>query len=841
MRSLDESQLIEKYKNLRSQGDAFGAEAALKAVLELNPSHQQALQSITLLYIQMNRFDLAVLMLERSISLNPRDSAAYINLGFCKNVMGKYADAISASKVAIDLDSAACGGYTNRGNAYRATGDLSNALTDYYSAAELEPKNPRHPYHIALVLYAQEKYKDAATILHKALLLDPEFVEARSNLGAVLLKLGDLDAALRELSQAIDRCSSLAEAWAHRGRVYYELGQFEDAINNYEQAIKLSPDLPEALFGRANALSAMHRYDDAILAYQALLKRNPRHAEAWCDLGTAFHILRRYRKSIDCFRDAINVKPRYALAWSNLACVMHALKQLDEALGTIDRALALDKSLATAWVIKGNILLDLKRLPEAIESYEEAYRLDESLEYIQSTLIHTRMKVCDWTAAEGQVKKFLQDLSASRLYAHPFSVLSLVDNPGLHRIAARGYAEKLSYQTKPEIKRKSKDSKKLKVGYFSADFHEHATAYLMAELFEKHNRSDFEIVAFSFGPKDDSPMRRRLRGAFSQFVEIGDYSDPEAALISNNLAIDIAVDLKGYTGDSRPAIFANRAAPLQLSFLGYPGTMSLPCIDYIVADRRLIPAEERTHYSESILYLPNCYQPNDRNRNVSKKEFSLQECGLPKDTFRFACFNASYKITPDILNSWSSILIRVPQSILWLFADNVYAKDNLIRAFVSKGIEESRIIFAEPMSLADHLSRIRNADLFLDTFPYNAHTTASDALWAGLPVVTYAGRSFASRVAASLLKAVELSQLVTHSLRDYEELAVCLASQPERLKALRAHLCDRRDKFRLFDTDAFARGLEQGYRQIFDRYLTGLSPADIEVPNPLAVEQFRVG
>jgi predicted O-linked N-acetylglucosamine transferase (SPINDLY family) len=830
MRSSDEFQLFEKYQNLRSQGDASGAESALNAVLELNPHHEQALQAMALHYIQMRRFGLAASMLERQISLNPRDAAAYINLGFCRNVEGKYADAISASTVAIDLDPSASGGYTNRGNAHRALGDLTNALTDYYSSAKLEPGNPHHPYNIALVLYAQENYEDAAVSLRRALSLDPAFIQARSNLGAVLLKCGDLDAALSELNQVINRCSSLAEAWAHRGSVFFELSQLEAALHNYEQAIALSPNMPEALFGRANTFSAMHRYDDAIPAYEALLKLSPRHAEAWCNLGTAVYILRRYGKSIDCFRKAIDIKPRNALAWLNLACVMHALKQFHEAFNSITHALELNPSLAPGWVIKGNVLSDLKRYLEAIESYEEAYRLDESLEYIQSTLIHSRMKVCDWTASENHLKKFLQDLVADKLYAHPFSVLSLVDDPALHRIAAQGYAEKIGHLTKPEIRRKKLPSKKLKIGYFSADFHEHATAYLMAELFEKHSHSDFEIVAFSFGPKDDSLMRRRLKNAFTQFIEIGDYSDSEAAIISNNLGIDIAVDLKGYTGDSRPAIFAHRAAPLQLNFLGYPGTMSLQCIDYLIADRTLIAEGEREHYSESILYLPHCYQPNDRKRKVSTKVFSNLECALPEDSFRFACFNASYKITPDIVNSWANILSRVPRSILWLFADNVYAKSNLIRTFVSKGIDENRIIFAVPMSLEDHLSRIRNADLFLDTFPYNAHTTASDALWSGLPVVTYAGRSFASRVAASLLKAVDLSQLITHSLSDYEELAVCLASQPKRLQAIRAHLRDKRDQFRLFDTDAFARGLEQGYSRIYDRYKRGRSPADIELP-----------
>jgi predicted O-linked N-acetylglucosamine transferase (SPINDLY family) len=367
------------------------------------------------------------------------------------------------------------------------------------------------------------------------------------------------------------------------------------------------------------------------------------------------------------------------------------------------------------------------------------------------------------------------------------------------------------------------------VGYFSADFHNHATGYLMAELFELHDKSQFELVGLSFGPIANDEMRQRLEKSFDQFIEVGRKSDVEVARLSRDLNIDIAVDLKGFTQDARTGIFAHRAAPIQLNYLGYPGTLGADYMDYIIADRTLIPLESQSCYTEKVVYLPNSYQVNDRKRLISDRQFTRQELGLPENGFVFCCFNNNYKILPATFEGWMRILKAVEGSVLWLFQVNAWAVDNLKKEAEKQGIAPDRIVFAEWLPLPEHLARHRQADLFLDTFPYNAHTTTSDALWAGLPVLTLMGRSFASRVAASLLNAVGLSELITSTQEKYEALAIELALNPNKLADIKLKLANNRMTTPLFDTLCFTKHLEAAYIEMHGRYHAGLEPDHISI------------
>ena len=352
---------------------------------------------------------------------------------------------------------------------------------------------------------------------------------------------------------------------------------------------------------------------------------------------------------------------------------------------------------------------------------------------------------------------------------------------------------------------------------------------MIAQLFELHDKTRFEIIGFSFGPHNNDAMRVRLTAAFDQFIDVNALSDLAVAKLSRELAIDIAVDLKGYTQGGRPGIFALRAAPIQISYLGYPGTMAAEFIDYLIADFTLVPEHQRRQYAEKIIYLPNSYQVNDRTRPISEKVFTRTECGLPDAGFVFCCFNNNYKISPQVFASWMRILQQVPGSVLWLFQDNLEAVENLTATAVQQGVGAERLIFAERLPLPEHLARHRLADLFLDTSPCNAHTTASDALWAGLPLVTCLGEAFAGRVAASLLKAVGLPELITTGLVDYEKLAVALALNPEQLVNIRRKLSANRLNKPLFQTESFTRSIETAFMEIYDRYLNGLLPDDIVI------------
>jgi hypothetical protein len=370
---------------------------------------------------------------------------------------------------------------------------------------------------------------------------------------------------------------------------------------------------------------------------------------------------------------------------------------------------------------------------------------------------------------------------------------------------------------------------KIRVGYFSADFHNHATGYLMAELFELHDKSKFELIGFSFGPITTDEMRQRLEKSFDKFIEVGERSDIEITQLSRDLNIDIAVDLKGFTRDSRTGIFASRAAPIQVNYLGYPGTMGADYIDYIIADTTLIPLESQSCFSEKVVYLPNSYQPNDRKRLISDRQFTREELALPEDGFVFCCFNNNFKILPATFEGWMRILKAVEGSVLWLLQDNLSVVNNLKNEALRHGVQTSRLIFAERMLLSEHLARHRMADLFLDTLPCNAHTTTSDALWAGLPVLTLMGASFASRVAASLLNAIGMPELVTGNQEEYEALAIELALNPKKLTETKLKLANNCLTTSLFDTPLFAKNLETAYIKMYERYQAGLEPDQISI------------
>jgi predicted O-linked N-acetylglucosamine transferase (SPINDLY family) len=367
------------------------------------------------------------------------------------------------------------------------------------------------------------------------------------------------------------------------------------------------------------------------------------------------------------------------------------------------------------------------------------------------------------------------------------------------------------------------DKQKIVIGYLSADFHNHATSYLIAELLEQHDRNRFEIIAFSYGPNDRSSLRRRMEHAV-RFVDVEKLSTLETVQAIRQLEIDILVDLKGYTKDSRAQIMAHRPAPIQVNYLGYPGSMGAPFMDYVIADAYILPRDQEINFTEKIVYLPDCYQVNDSTRKISSQQLNREEYGLPEQAFVYCSFNANYKISPDIFDVWMRSLRATPSSVLWLLASNKFAPANLCRAAAQRGVDPKRMIFAKPCEHLEHIARHRLADLFLDTFPVNAHTTASDALWAGLPLLTISGQSFISRVAGSLLTTLDLPELITTNLAEYETKALQLQREPARLMQIRAKLEQNRNHASLFNAKRFARKLENAYRQMWAIHCAGESP-----------------
>jgi protein O-GlcNAc transferase len=611
---------------------------------------------------------------------------------------------------------------------------------------------------------------------------------------------------------------------------YAENGGVNEALEIFE-CLKIFVKNENQIPYNLGCLYAMRgNYENAYSNFYEALAISPKDIFSLVNCGSALHELKRFSEAISYFDIALSFEANYVQAWNNKGNTLRALKRYDEAFAHYDRALSLKPDYAEGWSNKGWILNELKRYDEAITHFEKALSLNPTIDWIYGELLHAKMKICNWLGLVDSLEMISKKVMANEKVANPFMLLALNDYALLHKKSSQIYVQSQNPFNPilgPILKHPKNE--KIRIGYFSSDFKNHPVAFLIAELFELHDRSQFEIFGFSFGPIVNDEMRQRLLKSFDQFVEVTTKSDIEVAKLSRDLNIDIAVDLTGFTQDARTGLFSHRAAPIQVNYLGYPGTMGADYMDYIIADKTLIPVESQSCCSEKVVYLPNSYQVNDRKRLISDRQFTRQELGLPENGFIFCCFNNNFKILPATFEGWMRILKAVEGSVLWLFQDNSWAVENLKKEAEKQGIAADRLVFAERLPLPEHLARHRQADLFLDTFPYNAHTTTSDALWTGLPVLTLMGKSFASRVAASLLNAVGLPELITSTQEKYEALAIELAMNPQKLEDIKLKLARNRLTTPLFDTPHFTKNLEAAYIEMYGRHHTSLEPDHITI------------
>jgi len=623
------------------------------------------------------------------------------------------------------------------------------------------------------------------------------------------------------------------------GVVYAQKKQPKDALNYLSKSLKFLPNNVLTLSNLGNVYVDLGDYGNALKAYDSAIKIEPNYEEVWTNKGILLGKMNRHLEALDFHDKAIDLKPSYAEAWSNKGNNLCALNRYEEALMSYQKAIDLNPRYAECWYNKANTLGSLKIFNDAIFHYEKAVALNPDLQWIHGHLIHTKMQVCDWSFFEEISNNILEGLRETKKITHPFPLMSLVDDVFLHQQAGIAYAKDLysSNLSLGQIPKRLK-TKKIRIGYFSADFHDHPVSHLTAQLFEIHDRDQFEVIAFSLdndmiqiaSDPIHNQTNKRLRKAFDQFIEVDLLSDKDVALLARKHEIDIAVDLSGHTKNSRPMIFAYRAAPIQINWLGYPGTFGANCMDYIIADESIIPEQYKEFYSEKVVYLPNSYIVDDSTRVASNRIFTKAECGLPDDKFVFCCFNNFYKFNPTILDSFARILLAVDNSVLWISESNQDYQTGFILECERRGIRSNRIVFAKREDLmSDHLARYSLANLFLDTFPYNAHTTALDSLKTCLPILTRTGQSFPSRVATSLLHAIGLPELITSSQSEYEALAVELAKNPEKLNSIKIKLVTNRLTTPLFNTPLFTKNIETAYLKMYERYQAGLAADHIAI------------
>jgi predicted O-linked N-acetylglucosamine transferase (SPINDLY family) len=684
-----------------------------------------------------------------------------------------------------------------------------------------------HATHMAGVACKQLGMTDLAlSYFEKAIALQGLDASLQSNYGNLMLMLERFEEAISAYDVAISILAEFTDAYYNKGVALDALGRHEQAVQSYSQAIEKDANSPEYFLSRGNSYQQLKCFEEAVSDYQVCLKLQRNNHFAMLNLGIAYFRLRKFELSLVTLHKAQSFQEQNPVVHYYKGNVLRQLSRGAEAVASFLRAIELQPSEAKYYLDLGNAQLDMQRITEAIQSYRQALAVDPDYPYLLGHLIHVRCQIADWDELPSDLNAIQVGVEQGRKVSAPFPLLALFDDPYLAQRASSIYCQEhlqdveKSKQSRNDLA-KTQKGVKVRIGYFSSDFYRHATAYLMAQLFEQHDRSKFELIGFSFYiPKRDD-MTRRIELAFDQYFDVSHLSDEAVAKLSQQLSIDIAVDLKGYTQNSRSEIFSFRCAPIQVSYLGYPATLSSPYIDFIVADKIVIPHSEEDHYCEKIVYLPHCYQVNDSKRVISPPHSSRTAHGLPEDSFVFCCFNNTYKIQPKTFALWMRILKRTPNSVLWLMEDSAHASQNLREHARRHHVDSSRLVFARRLDLPNHLERHRHAQLFLDTAPYNAHTTASDALWAGLLVLTLIGRSFASRVGASLLHELMLDEFICKSEKEYEDRAVFWAGNKELLQLKRDELAKEKESSRLFRGDLFAKSLELAYSEMYAQYTKG--------------------
>jgi protein O-GlcNAc transferase len=611
--------------------------------------------------------------------------------------------------------------------------------------------------------------------------------------------------------------------------VLKDKGLLNEALAAFENAIKLKADYAEAFYNRGMVLQQQANPEAALIAYGHAIELRKDYADAINNAGIVLQELGRAREAIDLYRRLIGLVPARADACNNLGTALLAAERPDDARAAFEQALARRSDFPEAFYNLGNAWRELGDLAQAITAYRNALRLRPDYADAFSQLTYHRAQACDWEDYEADQEKFV-NMARNGTRVPPFYLLSTPASPSDQLICAQQWIRPIMpprqavFDHKPSV-----GKKRIRLGYLSGDYHQHATAHLMAELFERHDRDRFEVFAYSYGHDDHNPMRARLDRAFDRFLDIRALSHGEAAKLIHADKVDILVDLKGYTHRARPAIPAYRPAPVQVGYLGFPATMGADFIDYIIVDPFVVPGSEQVLFSERLVHLPGSYQVNDRRREVANTPTSRRDHGLPADRLVFCCFNNSYKISPAFFDIWMQLLRSVPGSVLWLLETNELMKDNLRSEAEKRGVDSGRLVFAPVVPSAEHLARHQHADLFLDTLPCNAHTTASDALWAGLPVLTCTGNTFAGRVAGSLLAAVGLPELVTASPEEYERKALALARDSRMLAELRATLQQNRNASSLFDLPRLTGNIEAAYVRMWEIWCAGQKPASFSV------------
>ena len=745
-------------------------------------------------YLEKEDFANAEQAFISTVSYAPRSVAALSNLAFVQFRQNKFAACIASSKRLIEIDANSFDAYDFLSSSYKELGHFSDALKFCDQCIALNATACGAYSNRAYLLNKLDRFEEAIQSSDLAISIDPNFTDAMCNRGNSLKSLRRYEEALAAYDRALSIKSDLEAAWLGRGNVFADLGRHDEALAGYGRALSIKPDLDGAWLGRGNVFTDLKRHDEAFAAYDK----------------------------------ALSIKPDLEGAWLGRGNVLFDLKRHDEAFAAYDEALSLKPDFESAWLGRGNVLIDLKRYEEALAAYDRALSIKPDLESVEGLRLLAKLHSCNWENLAAEIANLSDSIRAGKVGSPPFALLALTDSPEEHLRCARTWFDYRSPKSAGASSAPARHNHaRIRLGYVSADFRDHPVAQALCEVLERHDRSRFEVFGFSIGPNDNSAARARLVKGLDVFHDVHMHSDMQAAKLIRDSEIDILMYVAPFTEFFREGLVVQRPCPIQVNFFG-AWTSGSALFDYLIADPLAISASERHYYAERIAYVRGF--PSDTAQITPTKLPSRRDHGLPERAHVFCCFNKWYKLNPNIFDAWMNVLSRVDTSVLWLSDGGPRGIENLKARAAARGIDPSRLVFARhARSMDDHLARLALADLFLDTLPYGGHTTARDALWVGVPVLTQKGNTFAGRMGAIQLAAIGLPELIAHSREEYEALAIELALDSEKLRAIKEKLGRNRSTAPLFDTASYTRHLEAAYEAMYLRYRAGAPPDHIEV------------
>jgi protein O-GlcNAc transferase len=816
--------LFDKAFKLHQSNDIVNAKILYEKILTSDPTHFDSTHLLGVVFYQEHQFEEAIYWIRKAIDLKNDDAAAYNNIANALVKIGSYEEAIEnynqAIRIKVDYKEA----FFNRGIAQKHHSLLEDAIQSFQISIKFEYNLLQSYSNQGELYFSLSSFEKSLECFLNASKINRS-PQLYLQLGLVYFSLGKFIESVNSYSQCLELDPINTEALFYIANSLQNLSNFTEAITYYSKTIKLDNQYISAYINRGIAFNAIKKYECALNDFDAALKLNPNLPVIFCNKGVTYNELRNYEIAINNFNKAIDLNKSFSEAYLNKGNSFYGLKNLDVAIDNYNIAIKYNDNYALAYSNKANALQELRRFKEASENLKIAFSLNPDLEFVYGKYINSKLMICDWNSFNDDINNLLK-YSTTYQSITPFDSLCIFDDPQFHQIISENY---INHKFKGHIiplVNKNAHHQKIRIAYYSADFKEHPVSYLTAEIFELHDRDNFEIFGFSLAKVKQSQIRDRIVNSFDRHYEVWDSSDLEVALLSQKLEIDIAIDLGGHTIDSRVGIFANRAAPIQISYIGYLGTMGAKFFDYIVSDHVITPPNLRSFYTEKIIYLPS-YQSNDSKRIKPSKAYVMQY-EIPENTFVFCNFNNNYKLLPDIFECWIQILFKVQNGILFLFADNEDVIINLKKYAELNGINSNRLIFCNRASYEEYLSRYNLCHLFLDTFPYNAGTTASDSLWCNVPVLTIAGNSFASRVAASLLTSIGLSDLITTHKDDYVSLAVELAHNKKKYSEIKLRLINNKSSWPLFDSQLFTKNWERALTLAYKRLIRNEEVVNID-------------